>query len=149
MTVHSLRTRALAVTPIRVGLGLLLLVAARAAGAANGPALLAFGLGALGITFLVFNDPRARFAAGQVEPLDLPDDAVLAPPWRQGLAATLPSTVGVAVLAVVALVAEPVLGALLAGVCAGLGLASLLSLTRLDPALFADPRTHVVYRRAA
>jgi hypothetical protein len=50
------------------------------------------------------------------------------------------------VLAVVAVFARPVLGALLAGVCAGLGLASLISLTRIDPRLYSDPKTHVVYR---
>ncbi len=146
MTVHSLRTRALLVSPIRLVLGVILLVAARAGGAASGPALLAFVLGGLGIAFLIFNDPRARFAGGGADPLELPADAVVAPGWRQALAATIPSTVGVSLLAVVAVVARPVLGALLAGVCAGLGLASLISLTRIDPRLYANPKTHVVYR---
>lgn len=147
MTVHSVRTRALLVTPIRIVLGLVLLAAARVAGAANGPALVAFALGALGICFLVYNDPRARFARTAVDPLELPADAVVAPPWKQALAAMFPSTVVVAVLAAIAIVVNPVLGALLAGVCAGLGLASLISLTRIDPRLHADPRSQVVYRR--
>jgi hypothetical protein len=147
MTVHSLRTRALLVTPIRIVLGLVLVAAARLAGASNGPALLAFVVGALGVAFLAFNDPRARFAGRSAEPLDLPEDAVVAPPWRQALAATLPSTVGGSLLAIVALFARPVLAALLAGVCAGLGLASLISLGRIDPGLFAEPRSHVLYRR--
>jgi hypothetical protein len=50
-------------------------------------------------------------------------------------------------LAIVALFAKPVLGALLAGVCAGLGLASLVALARI-PDLHVDPRTKVVYRPA-
>jgi hypothetical protein len=93
--------------------------------------LLAFVLGLLGITFTIFNDPRARFLRRDVEPLPLPADAVVASRRRQALAATLPSTLGVTGLAAIALVPQPVLAALLGGVCAGLGLAALLSLGRI------------------
>jgi hypothetical protein len=55
--------------------------------------------------------------------------------------------VGVAVLAAIALVPQPTLAALLAGVEAGLGVAALLSLGRVDPGLYVDPQTRVVYRR--
>jgi hypothetical protein len=48
---------------------------------------------------------------------------------------------------VVALFVEPVLAALLAGVCAGLGLASLISLARIDPRLYADPKSRVIYQQ--
>jgi hypothetical protein len=147
MTLHSFRGRAIAVIPIRLGLGLVLLGAARFAGASNAPALPAFVVGVFGITFVIFNDPRARFARGTVDPLDAPPDAVVASRWRQALAATLPSTVAVAVLACVALVPQPMLAALLAGVEAGLGVAALLSLGQIDPSLYLDPRTGVVYRR--
>jgi hypothetical protein len=135
------------VIPIRFALGAAALGAAVLAGAAVGPALLAFALGALGIAFLIFNDPRARFAHSEVEPLPLPADAEVAPGWQQAVAATLPSTLGVTVLAAAALFAKPTLAALLGGVCAGLGLAALLSLGRVDPALYLDPRSRVVYRR--
>jgi hypothetical protein len=135
------------VIPIRLGLGLALLGAARLAGAQSAPALLAFVVGVFGITFVIFNDPRARFAKGEVEPLDAPPDAELAPRWRQALAATVPSTIAVAVLAGIALVPQPTLAALLAGVEAGLGVAALLSLGRIDSTLHVDPRSHVVYRR--
>jgi hypothetical protein len=77
----------------------------------------------------------------------LPPNAELAPLWRQALAATLPSTVGLAVLALITLVPQPTLTALLAGVCAGLGVAAALSLPRIDPGLFVDPRTEILYRR--
>jgi len=83
MTLHSLRDRTLGVIPIRLGLGVVLLGAARVAGAQNGPALLAFVIGAFGITFVIFNDPRARFAQATVEPLELPAAAEVAPRWRQ------------------------------------------------------------------
>jgi hypothetical protein len=147
VTVHSIQERMLLVIPIRFGLGLLTLVAAVLAGAARGPALLAFVLGLLGIAFTIFNDPRARFLRREVEPLPLPADAVVASRTRQAFAATLPSTLGVTALAAIALVPRPVLAALLGGVCAGLGLAALFSLGRIDPSLYVDPKSDVVYRR--
>jgi hypothetical protein len=146
VTVHSLRTRTLLVIPIRLVLGVSWLVGARLAGARSGPALLAFVVGALGIAFLIFNDPRSRFVQAEVDPLALPPGTPVAPRWRQALAATLPSTVGVSLLAVIALATRPILAALLGGVCAGLGLAALISLTRVEPGLYADPKTHVIYR---
>lgn len=144
---HSIRDRALGVAPLRLVLGGFLLVVARAAGADNGPSLLAFVVGVFGIVFVIFNDPRARFLRRDVQPLDWPTDARIAPLWRQALAATLPSTVGVTLLALVACAFRPTLGALLAGVCAGLGVAALLSLTRIDPALYLDPKNDAIYRR--
>ena len=71
----------------------------------------------------------------------------MAPLWRQALAATLPSTAGLTVLALITLVPQPTLTALLAGVCAGLGVAAALALPRLDPALYVDPKSEIVYRR--
>lgn len=149
ITVHSLRARTVAVIPIRLVLGACLLGAARLAGAANAPALLAFVVGVFGIVFVIFNDPRARFAGARPEPLELPAGARVAPLWRQGLAASVPSTVAVAVLALVALVPQPTLAALLAGVEAGLGVAALLALGRVDPSLLVEPKAGVTYRRAA
>jgi hypothetical protein len=146
LTVHSVRGRTLLVIPVRLGLGVVWLVAARIAGASSGPALVAFALGAAGLTFLAFNDPRARFARGEVEPLPLPSDAAVAPRWQQAVAAMLPSTVGISILAAVALVFDATLTALLGGVCAGLGVAALLTLPRLSADLHVDPRTKIVYR---
>ena len=91
---------------------------------------------------------RERASCGKdVDPLPLPADAVVASRGRQAFAATLPSTLGVTALAAIALVPQPVLAALLGGVCAGLGLAALLSLGRIDPSLYVDPKSDVVYRR--
>ena len=92
----------------------------------------------LGITFTIFNDPRARFLRRDVDPLPLPADAVVASRGRQAFAATLPSTLGVTALAAIALVPQPVLAALLGGVCAGLGLGS---------AVLARPDRSVALRR--
>jgi hypothetical protein len=147
VTLHSLRERTLLVIPIRIGLGVLLLAGARLAGAESAPALLAFAIGLLGIVFAIFNDPRGRLARGPVEPLETPQDATVAPRWRQALAASVPSTIGVAALALVAIVPQPTLAALLAGVEAGLGVAALISLGRVDPSLYVDPKSHAVYRR--
>ena len=147
MTLHSLRERAVLVAPIRLGLGVIWLLLARVAGAGATPALIAFSLGALGIVFFAFADPRARLAHGEVDPLPAPPDVRLAPRWRQALGAMFPSTIGVSLLAAVALVPSPTLAALLGGVCAGLGLAAVLSLPSIDAALLVDPRRHVVYRK--
>jgi hypothetical protein len=142
-----LRQRTLLVIPIRIVLGVVLFAAARLAGAQAAPALIAFAIGLLGIVFAIYNDPRARFAHGTVEPLELPAEARVAPRWRQALAATLPSTIGVAVLALIALAPQPTLAALLAGVETGLGVAALISLGRVDASLYVDPKGHAVYRR--
>jgi hypothetical protein len=146
LTVHSLRERTLLVIPIRIALGAVWLVAARLAGSGSAPALLAFAVGLLGITLAALNDPRRRFAHGDVEPLPLPPDAVVAPRLRQALGAMVPSTIGVSVLAAIALVPQPTLAALLGGVSAGLGLAALITVGRIDRALYADPKSGVVYR---
>lgn len=147
MTVHSLRSRTLGVIPIRLALGLLLLLAARLAGAPRSGSLLAFVSGTVVITFLLFNDPRTRFLPARGEPVPLPAGAEVAPVWRQALAATLPSTAGLTVLALITLVPQPTLTALLAGVCAGLGVAAALALPRLDPQLYVDPKSEILYRR--
>jgi hypothetical protein len=147
VTLHSLRQRALLVAPIRLALGVVWLAAARLAGAGGAQAVLAFVVGALGIVLAAFVDPRARLAQGPLEPLEAPPDAVVAPRWRQALAATIPSTVGVSILAAIALAPQPTLAALLGGVSAGLGLAALIAAPSLDRALYVDPRSRVVYHR--
>lgn len=147
MTLHSYRERTLGVIPIRLALGVLWLVGAHAMGLATAAAFLAFAVGVLGTTFAALNDPRARFRREEAEPADAPPDAIVAPRWRQALAATLPSTVGVSILAAIAVVPQPTLAALLGGVSAGLGLAALISVWSVDPSLYVDPKSRVVYRR--
>jgi hypothetical protein len=146
MTLHSLRDRALYVTPIRIVLGVVWLGAARVAGAPGTGAVLAFAGGAFVIVFTLFNDPRSRFLR-RGEATSAPADASVAGPVRQALHATLPSTVGVSALAAVALVFEPTLSAFLGGVSTGLGVAGALYALRADPTLYVEPKSGVVYRR--
>jgi hypothetical protein len=101
-------------------------------------------VGLLGITFAVLNDPRGRFRGEDAEPPLAPPDAVVAPRWRQALAATMPSTVGVSILAAIALAPQPALAALLGGVSAGLGVAALISVWSVDPSLHVDPKSSIV-----
>jgi hypothetical protein len=147
VTVESLRLRLLLVAPLRLVLSGAFLAAARAAGATSGPALLAFVGGAFGVAFLAWSDPRARFLPASGEPTELPADASVAPAWRHAVHASLPSTVGVSFLAAVALLFQPTLTALLAGVLAGLGVAALVAAYGIDSRLFLDPRTRAVFRR--
>jgi hypothetical protein len=143
---HSLRERALLVAPIRLGLGILWVLGARLSGATATTALLAFAGGAFATVFTIFNDPRARFLRRD-DPVDAPPDAQVAARLRQALQATLPSTVGVSVLAAIAVIPYPALAAFLGGISAGLGVAGALSATRTDPALYVDVRHGVVYRK--
>ncbi len=146
MTLHSIRMRSLYVAPIRLGLAVVWFFAARAAGVGQPSAALAGAGGIFVIVFVAFNDPRGRFLPDR-EPGPVPPEAGFARPLRQALAATLPSTVGVSVLAAVALAFQPVLTALLGGISAGLGVTGLLSVARSDPALWFDRKTGIVYRR--
>lgn len=129
------------IAPLRLALAIGLLAAARAAGTAGGPAYIVFAGGAFTTAFLILQDPRAPFRPAGDPPGPLPGDAQVAPAWLHAAHAALPSTVGVTVLAVVALGFEPFLAALLAGVLAGLGLAAALALFRIDPGLYFEPRT--------
>ena len=144
--VESVRLRLVLVGPLRVALSIAVFIAARAAGSESAPALLSYGFGALIIVFLLFNDPRARFSRSS-EPLPLPANARVAPAWLHAAHALLPSTVGVSALAGVALIGWPTLAALLAGILAGLGIAAFISVFRVDPALYVDTRSGVVFRK--
>lgn len=145
MTVQSLRLRLLLIGPVRLVLSIVWLAAARAT-ASSGGTLVAFGVGAFAAAFLVSNDPRARFRGSPtVEPL--PAGARVAPAWRHVLDAALPSTVGVSVLAAIALAFNATLAALLAGILAGLGVGALLALRGLDRRLYLEPRQRAVFRK--
>jgi hypothetical protein len=150
VTVHSLRGHSVYVAPVRIVLGSVCLLAARVAGAGGTGAVLAFASGAFFFVFLAFNDPRSRVLPGlqrMPTPLPLPDGVAVASPVRQALAALVPSTAGLTVLAAIAVVPKPVLTALLGGIIVGLGLAGLMRAYFVDPSLLFDRRTGTVYRR--
>lgn len=147
VTVQSLRLRLLLVGPLRLGLSIVWLVAARVAGASGSAALVTFAVGAFGAAFLVSNDPRANFRRASPTVQPLPAGAIVAPAWRHALYAAYPSTIGVSILAAIALAANPTLTALLGGILAGLGLAALLALREVDGGLYVEPRWRVVFRK--
>ena len=147
MTLHSLRDRALYVTPIRLVLGVMWLLAARIAGSPGTNSLLAFAGGAFVIAFTLFNDPRSRFLR-RGDAKDAPADVRVASRVRQALHATLPSTLGVSALAAVSLAFQPTMTAFLGGISAGLGIAGAFYAVRADPSLFVEPKSGVVYRRS-
>jgi hypothetical protein len=142
---HSRRGHALYVAPIRIGLGALWLTVAHLAGITTASTLLACGGGVFVIAFVAFNDPRMGFASS-VEEAPVPAGAVYASPLEQALAATIPSTLGLTVLAALAVAWAPMLTALLGALTAGLGVAGLLRAVRLDPTLWWD-RAGGHYRR--
>ncbi|HVU77389.1 MAG TPA: hypothetical protein VHC67_07395 [Gaiellaceae bacterium] len=146
MTLHSVRGQALYVAPIRIGLGIVWYLLARLAGLGQASALLAAGGSVFVVVFVWFNDPRTAFRLDRA-PAPAPPDAVYAGRLRQALAATVPSTVGVSVLAAAALAWKPALTAVLGGISAGLGVAGLLHALRADPTLWFDRRGKGVYRR--
>jgi len=122
----SLRGRVLA--PIRGGLSALGFVAAVLDGARLGSALLAWAFGAVMVSIVLAGDPRGRRTRA---PEPLPGKAV-PDSWAQ-IARTdvLPSTVAVAMLTSVALVFDPVLAGVLAGILGGMALMTIVSLVQV------------------
>jgi hypothetical protein len=118
----SLRTRVLA--PIRAGLSALGFAAAMLDGAQLESALLAWALGAILVSIVLAGDPRGRRSTA---PEPLPGEAV-PETWAQ-IARTdvFPSTVGVALLTAVALLFNPVLAGLLAGILGGMALMTMVA----------------------
>ena len=124
-------TQLLVLTPIRLGLGLGGLGAAALAGR-TGPALLAFGVGTLGAAIALSADPRySRDLLGEVPPLPA-GGASYEPRLETAARGVFPSTVGVAVLTVVALFFDATLAALLAGVLAGMAASGFIAWMNLD-----------------
>jgi len=133
MRVAAVRTRLLLITPIRLGLGIALLLLTFVGDVRGRSLALAFLVGAMFIAFAALVDRRSLLLrARDVEPEPLPAGAVEEPGWRVAVAAAVPSTIGLAVLSVAAFVAgKDVLAALLAGGVAGLGIATVIGLISL------------------
>lgn len=147
MLVESVRLRLALIAPLRLALSAVWLVAARADGAPSAATLIALAAGAFASAFLVTNDPFARFRKAPDKVAELPVGSSVAPAWRHVVHAALPSTVGVSVLAAIALLFQPALTALLAGLLAGMGVASLVAVYGMDGRLYLDPRTGGVFRK--
>jgi hypothetical protein len=147
LLVESVRLRLLLIAPLRLALGIAWVLATRADGARSGATLIAFIAGAFASAFLVANDPFARFKKDPHKAAELPAHATVAPAWLHVVHAALPSTLGVSVLAALGLVFQPALTALLAGLLAGMGVASLVAVYGIDGRLYLDPRRGSVFRR--
>jgi hypothetical protein len=149
MRLQSLRRRVLLVLPVRIGLGLVWLVAATLAGAHGSAAAIGFAIGALGCAFALVADPRSRLLHASREPAPYPAGAALDPPACHVWSALLPSTLGVNILAAVALVPQPELTAILGGISAGLGVASIFSLPAIAAHgdVFVDRRGAIYTRQ--
>jgi hypothetical protein len=131
LRLQSLPRRALVIAPIRLVLASVGLAAAIVAGSRQAGALLAFGGATIATLLFVIADPRARFFQIPELPPAAPADASEDGIGRLALSAAFPSTIGVALLLVVTLAAEPTLAAVMAGILAGLGLAALLGAMEL------------------
>ena len=120
-TLSSASVRAAGVAAIRLLLGVGFVAGSVARGLDRGPALLAAFVGALVLVMIALG-PRGRTRESDLgDALPVPPDARFDPRWLGVLQACVPSTVGVAAMAVVAVVFSPALAAVLGGVLLALG----------------------------
>jgi hypothetical protein len=109
----------LALTLVRLGLAFAGLGAATVF-VSGRTAFLGWLLGAVGCAIFVLADPRRRFMAAPAPDLSVPW-------WKRALRATLPSTVGVALLCGIALSFSGVVAAICAGILAGLAVGDVVA----------------------
>jgi len=138
----------LVLSGIRLALAGVAFAGSIVAGADGRAAGVGLALGA-GICGLALVTDRRWLLLGRSKADPLPEDIRRASLVRAVADGMLPSTAGVAVLAAASLVFEPILGAVLAGILAGMGIVSLVSCVevalwerRTDTHLFADADVH-------
>jgi len=124
--VYRVRRQRLALSGVRLGLAALGFAGSTAAGTDTAAAGVGFALGA-GVCALALVTDRRRLLLATPAAQPLPQGACRAPLVRAVAGGMLPSTAGVAVLAVASLAFEPILTAVLAGILAGMGLVGLVS----------------------
>jgi hypothetical protein len=147
------REQALLIAGLRLGLAVAALAAAVVRGVDARAAIGLLALGAFALLLAVYGgDRRTRSALKFAEPQPRPENAQVAGRARALAHAAYPSTIGLAVLTVIALALQPGLAALLAGLLAGLGVMSLVGLARLaswearrGTRFFVEPRTDTVF----
>ena len=115
---------------IRLGLGLAGLAGAMLAGPPRSAAL-GFAFGGLGSLIALLADPRYGHLR-RYDPVPLPAAARSVSLMRVAASGVFPSTVGVALLCVVALYLNPTLAAVLAGILLGMALAGTATWLRLE-----------------
>ena len=120
-TLSSASVRAAGVAAIRLLLGVGFVTVSVARGLDRGPALLAAFAGALVLVMIALG-PRGRTRENDLgDALPVPPDARFDPRWLGVLQACVPSTIGVAAMAAVAVVFAAALAAVLGGVLLALG----------------------------
>jgi len=146
--VYRVTHQRLALSAIRLGLAAVAFAGSIAAGPDPAAAGVGLALGA-GICGLALVTDRRWLLLGKPKADPLPDDVRRASLARAVADGMLPSTAGVAVLAVVSLLFEPILTAVLAGILAGMGIVSLVSCVevalwerRTGSELLADAAVH-------
>jgi hypothetical protein len=125
-TLRRIVDRLVFVAPLRFALAALCAALAWVAGADPSVLLVSFALGCIGFAGVVLTDRRAVLLGQRVR-APAPEDARYTGRWPTAVGACVPSSVGLTVLALVALVVNATLTALLAGGIAGLGLAGLVA----------------------
>jgi len=115
------------VAAVRLVVGAALLGAAILAGAENGRPLAQFSFGTAMLVLVLLADPRRRFLGLRGEPTAVPDHARYDRWWEMAARAVFPSTVGVSILAAVALLFDASVAAFLAGAVAGMGVAAVVA----------------------
>jgi hypothetical protein len=147
------RGQALLIAGLRLALALAGTAAAVARGVEGGAAFGLVAVGAFALLLAVYGgDRRRRSALKFAEPKPVPADARFASRARTLGHAAYPSTIGLAVLVVVALLLQPALAALLSGLLLGLALMSLIGVARLasweaaqGTRFYVDPHTDTVF----
>jgi hypothetical protein len=119
--------RAFGVAAIRIAVGVVAIGASVARGVDIRSALLGAVLGAVVLTLLAHGQSSRTRHRPEPEWVPVPAEVAYDPSWRAALLACIPSTLGVAAMTAFALVREPVLAGILAGVLFSLGVLALIS----------------------
>jgi len=107
---------------VRLVLGVIFVVAALLRGLGGGPAVLATLAGAFLLAVIALGQRSRAGSTDFEEALAVPPDAGFDAGWVGVVLACVPSTIGVSVMAVLALVVSPALAAVLGGVLIALGI---------------------------
>jgi tetrahydromethanopterin S-methyltransferase subunit E len=134
--------RAFGVAAVRLALGAAGVAIALARGLDPLPAFAAAVLGGLVFAVIALGQSSRAGLRHRAEAQLVPSDALFDPAWMTALQACIPSTLGVGVLTIAALVFSPPLAAVLAGVLISMGLLALVSGVEV---VALERREHVRY----
>lgn len=119
--------RAFGVAAIRIGVGVAAIGVSVARGVDIRSALLGAVLGAIVLTLLAHGQSSRTRHRPEPDWMPAPAEALYDAPWRAALLACVPSTLGVTAMTVFALIRQPVLAGIMAGVLLSLGVLAVMS----------------------